>query len=265
MEVDPMMAQVCTLRAHLAGYSSSEINISGFNSYSNPKLPPMVLTPSNGDPTLISAPDNVVPGKAQSAWKAGLQAVNVGNMAEATAKFQAAVTAVPKFAPGWNALGLVHGAQQKIPESREAFERAIAADPKLLAPYVNLARLCIRTQDWDAAAKTADAYLKADPKHQFPEMYLHQAVARYWLQDLAGAETSAQLAARSDQTRKGFRAEYVIGRILLAKGDASGARQHIAKYLELDPNTGDVEQIKAELQNLDQPDPKAIEPDLEQP
>jgi Tfp pilus assembly protein PilF len=265
MEVDPMLTRVCVLRAHFAGYASSTIDISGFNSYSNPKLPPLVLTASSGDPTVIKEPENGVPSKAQSAWRAAMKAIDSGKTADAGVQLQAAVTAVPKFAAGWNALGLVNGNVGKTAEARDGFEHAIAADPKMLPPYVNLARVCIRTADWECASKTAEAFLKVDIKHQYPEMYLHQAVARYQLKDMAGAESSAQQALRLDQSKKGYRAEYVLGRILLAKGDAAGARERISKYLELDPNAGDVEQIKTELQNLDKPETQAVHPDLELP
>ena len=266
MEVDPMLTRACTLRAHLAGYTSTAIDISALNSYSNQKLPPLVLTPTSGDPTVISVPEDAVPSKAASAWKAAMKALDAGKMGEAGEHMQAAVAAAPKFAGGWNALGLVYGTQQKDAESRDAFQHAIAADPKLLPAYVSLARVCIRTKDWDGAAKTAEALLKADSKHQFPEIYLHQAVARYQLKDLAGAETSVQEAIKLDQSRKGSRAEYVYGRILSAKGDVAAAREHITKYLALDPNSPDVDVIKAELQNLDKPvEARGVEPDLEYP
>ena len=39
----------------------------------------------------------------------------------------------------------------------------------------------------------------------------------------------------------------MLGRILEAKGDAAGAREHISKYLELDKNTPDAEAIRTHL------------------
>lgn len=265
IEVNPLLTRVCTLRAHLNGYASTEIDISGFNSYSNPKLPPLVLTPSHGDPTVIGTPESGVPAKALAAWNKGIKAIDGGDMATAIAQFQAVVAAVPKFAPGWNALGLVYGTQAKAPESRDAWEHAIAADPKLLPPYVNLARLCVALHDWNCAAKNSDALLKLDVKRQYPEMYLHQAVARFELKDLSGAEASVGQALKLDSSRKGARAEYVLGRILLAKGDTAGAREHISKYLQLNPNAADVEKIRAELQSLNQSESAPEEPDLELP
>jgi tetratricopeptide (TPR) repeat protein len=118
--------------------------------------------------------------------------------------------------------------------------------------------LCLKTKDWTGAAKAADALIKADPKKTYPEIYLHQAVARYALKDLDGAAASVQEAIQ----RKIPRAEYVFGRILEAKGDAAGAREHISKYLELDKNTPDAELIRAHLQNVGKPDAAGPEPEL---
>ena len=54
-------------------------------------------------------------------------------------------------------------------------------------------------------------------------------MARYRFKDLDGA---AMAARKRPSRRKIPRAEYVLGRILEAKGDAAGAREHISKYLE---------------------------------
>ena len=64
---------------------------------------------------------------------------------------------LPKSAQAWHALGVIDESLQKTSEARAAYEHAIAADPKMVPPYVMLARLCIKTKDWDCAAKTADA------------------------------------------------------------------------------------------------------------
>jgi tetratricopeptide (TPR) repeat protein len=129
----------------------------------------------------------------------------------------------------------------------------------MLAPYLALARLCIKTKDWQCAAKNVDALIKIDTKKTVTEVYLHQAVARYGLKDLDGAAASAQQAIQL----KFARAEYVLGRILEAKGDAAGAREHISKYLEMDKNTPDADVIQAHLQNIGKPEASALDADLE--
>ena len=151
---------------------------------------------------------------------------------------------------------------KKQAEARAAFEHAIEADPKLLPAYVMLARLCIKTKDWEGAEKAAAALMKADPKHPYPEIYLHLAVARYGLKDLSGAEKRARSPAiRSTHQRP--RAEYVLGRILEAKGDTTGAKEHMAKYLQLDPAPSDVDQVKQHIAGIGKSTAAAIDPELE--
>jgi tetratricopeptide (TPR) repeat protein len=188
-----------------------------------------------------------------------MKALDSSNFPEAAAQMQAAVAAAPKFAVGWHALGVVQEKQQKLAEARDAYEHAVEADPKMFQAYVTLARLCLKTKDWQGAAKAADALIKADSKKTIPEIYLHQAVARYGLKDLDGAAASAQEAIQ----RKVTRAEYVLGRTLEAKGDAAGAREHITKYLEQDKATPDAELIRTHLQNMGKADSAGPEPELE--
>ena len=263
MEVDPLRTRSCVLRSSYPGYNSSQIDISGFNSYTDPNLPPLVLTPQAGDSNLIVTTDVGVPSRAMKEWKAATKALDAGDLAETVRQLQAAVQAAPKFTQGWNTLGLVYYHLQKPAEARDAFGHAIESDPKALPAYLSMARLCIKTKDWPEAMKTADALIKADTKKQYPEIYLHQAVARYGLKDLDGAEASAKQAIRLDLVHK--RSEYVLGRILAAKGDLGSAREHISKYLELDPNASDVELIRAHLQNLGKAEAAGVEPDLELP
>ena len=126
-----------------------------------------------------------------------------------------------------------------------------------------LARLCLKTKDWECASKATDEEIKLDLKHTYPEMYLHKAVVQYQMKDLAGAESSVQEAIRMDPKHRRAREEYILGRILLAKGDVAGAKEHINKYVELDPNSADIDAIKTELQTLGNAGATAPEPNLE--
>jgi len=52
-----------------------------------------------------------------------------------------------------------------------------------------------------------------------------------------------------------------LGRILEAKGDMAGAKQHMNRYLELVPKAIDADVIKAHIAQMGQPG--APEPDLD--
>lgn len=261
MEVDPMLTRQCSLRATLKGFTSTEISISSLNSYSNPNLPPLVLSAAGGDPNTLTLSNDNIPSKAAPAWKAAIKALDAQNLSEVSHQLQLAVEAAPKFTQGWSVLGLVDEKQDKLAAARDAFQHAIESDPKNIPPYLSLTRVCIKAKDWDAAAKAADALLNADTKKMFPDAYLHEAVAKYWLKDYDGAQASAEKAIAQDKVHR--RSEYVLGRILEAKGDSAGAIAHITKYIELEPNSADAERVLAHLAALQKPGLTAVEPDLE--
>jgi hypothetical protein len=263
MDVDPLRPRSCFIRATHNGYTSTTVDVSGLDGSTKTTATVDTLVITNGrivDPYAIISNDSNMPSKASAPWKAAMKALDNRNDAEAATQLQAAVAAAPKFAIGWHALGVIEEKQlQKLPEARDAYEHAIEADPKMLTPYLALARLCIKTKDWQCATKNVDAVIRIDTKKTVTEIYLHQAVARYGLKDLDGAMASAQQAIQL----KIPRAEYVLGRILEAKGDAAGAREHISKYLGMDKGTPDADTIQVHLQNIGKPEASAVDPDLE--
>jgi len=259
MDVDPLNSRKCALRASHPGYQSSSIDISALDGYTNTviNMDVLVLTSAAANPYTIQISESGVPSKAGPGWKAAMKAVDERNLPEAAVQLKAAVAAAPKFAIGWHALGVVQENMDKLPEARDAYQHAIEADPKMFAAYVTLTKADLRAKDWEGAAKTADSLIKADSKKTYTEIYLHQAVARYQLKDLDGAAASALEAIQ----HKVLRAEYVLGRILEAKGNAAGAREHMTKYLDQDKNTPDADAIRKHIENIGTLG--VAEPDLE--
>jgi Flp pilus assembly protein TadD len=252
MDVDPMRTRACRIQATHAGFVSTSIDISALNGYLNTTvtLDPIIITYEAADPYAIIASINDVPLRARSKWKAAMKAIDAGDYPETRRQLEEAIRVAPKFALGWRALGIVLEFQNMFKEAREAYENAVKFNPKLLPAHVTLLRLCIKTKDWEGATKTADALIKADKKRLWPEAYLHRAVALYELKDFESAAISAQEAIRLDPNHTNPRTEYVLGRILEAKGDLAGAREHISKYLGLDEKAPDADRIRMHLQNL---------------
>lgn len=266
LEIDAFATRSCVFRASHPGYASTTIDASNLNLNSHDtklQVPPLVLVGASLDPYTIHVSGDSMPGRARGPFEKAMKALDMHQTDEARRQLEAAVAAAPKFAQGWHALGVVDDRSGKTAEARDAYMHAIEADPKLLPPYVTLARLCIITKDWQCAAQTADTLIKVDPKHTYAEIYLHRAVAQYGLKDLAGAEESAREFIRLDTRHTKPRAEYVIGRILEAKGDAAGAREHISKYLELQPGAPDAELVQGHLLGMGKPENAAVEPELE--
>jgi tetratricopeptide (TPR) repeat protein len=266
MKIDPFRPRACVLRATHAGYTSSSVDVSGINTTSRATtatLPAVVISPTTADPYRIEANESNMPGKAKAPFHAAMKALDANNFTEAGKQLEAAVAAAPKFAQGWHALGILDEKRlDRFQDAKAAYQHAIEADPKLLTAYVTLTHVCLKTKDWQTASQTADALIKADPRHAFPEIYLHRAVALYGLKDLAGAESSVQEAIKLDPQHKRPREEYVLGRILEAKGDTKGAAEHMATYLGMDPGTPDSSVIKSHLENMGKPNAPEAELEL---
>lgn len=264
MNIDPLESRNCVIRATHAGYSSTEVEVSGVDTtHTTLELPPIKIHASAADPYTLNFSPNNITLRAKGDWNAAIKSLDAQNLSDVAQHLEAVVAASPKAPQAWHALGVVDDKLDKPAEARAAYEHAISVDSKMLPAYVTLTRLCIKTKDWSCAARTADALIKVDSKHSYPEIYLHQAVARYELKDLAGAEESVQEAIRLDPKYQRPRAEYVLGRILEAKGDMAGAKEHMAKYLQMDPAPQDIQSVRAHIDNIGKPGAGVADPDLE--
>lgn len=262
MDVDYMATRRCFIEATLAGYESTQADISSVNPAVsvNVDLAPIKLSLKGSNPYQLGGAEKDIPAKGHAEWTAAMKAINAGDTPGATAQLKAAVAANPKFALAWHNLGVLNDLQRDVPGAREAYAKAMEANPKALAPYAALNRLLLREKDWAGVLKQSAALIPLDKDRIFAEAYAFQAAAHLNLKDLASAEAAANEALNPKAKRTYPRAEYVLGRILEAKGDAAGAKQHMLRYLELVPAAEDAAQIKAHIDGMGKPG--APEPEL---
>jgi tetratricopeptide (TPR) repeat protein len=259
------------MRAVLPGLLSSRVDLDkiGLSDYRQGQvlnMPDLVLSPrdtgGSGQVDLVS--ENDAPGKAKAPYKLAMKALDASNTGEAIKQLQLAVMAVPKFADGWNILAAVCEQQGRLMEAKDALQHAIEANPKLVSPYLRLARISNKLGDWNAAAKNEDALVKIEPR-LYPEIYFQQGITRFELKDLAGAEQSLKTAQSMDSAHRLHRTEYVLGMLALAKGDMAGAKEHIMNYMNSDPTTPDIEKIQVQLDNLGKPEASILQIPLQRP
>lgn len=267
MDFDPMLTRVCRLEAELKGYTSSSIDISDLNGYLSTEhaLPPLVLYVKGSDPRVIREETEDVPGPAKGAWKDVLKALGTGNVQEITDHLKAVVAAAPKFARGWDSLGIAYETLLMSEQARDAYTHATELDPKMTVAFVTLSREDVLAKDWQGAITTANTAIRLDVKHMYSEVYLHRGVAEYELMNLAAAEADVKKSLEANYKTEKYRGEFVLGQILAAKGDVAGAKAHITKYLELAKTPPDVELIKPYLDALGKPEAAALQIDPERP
>ncbi|MGA3204591.1 MAG: tetratricopeptide repeat protein, partial [Bryobacteraceae bacterium] len=237
----------CALRALLAGYESSRIELSYERLYFSPELPVLTLHPAG--PMQQDAPVQLS-GAAAKSWNLAMKALNAKNWGEAERLLRITLHAAPDFATAWNSLGAACQYQQKTDNARDAYRQAIKLDPDLLTALLNLTRIELGAGHWAEAAHQAESLIKADTTHHYLEAYLNDAIARFEMHDLDGAEAALKTALPMDQKHELPRLEYFMGAVLGAKGDRDGGAEHLRKYLELAPNGSDAGEVKTYLDNL---------------
>ncbi len=100
---------------------------------------------------------------ARAAFQRGEKALQAGQLDEAAAAYQEALSASPRFAEALNGLGSVLFRQGKRAEAVLKFQAAIAAEPGLKLAYFNLGYAARKTGDFPVAEGAYATYVKLDP------------------------------------------------------------------------------------------------------
>ena len=134
-------------------------------------------------------------------------------------------------------------------KSRQAFEKAIAADPHYIPPYLGLAQLELQNQEFEPAVETAGKALELDPSIGVANFI--QAIGNFKLNRLDAAEKSAQMAEKGPhQNMPDLHALHA--EILLQKQDYPDAAAQMRAYLKEFPQGRFADQMKKDLQQIEQ-------------
>ena len=139
----------------------------------------------------------------------------------------------PELAPAWSELGTARQRLSQTAGAEQALRRALEADPKYLKPYAQLAELLGDEERWADSLALAERALRLNPAG-FPQVVCEHARASLHMGNLEAAEKSAREAVADDLDRAVPQAEYILGEVLEARGDRTGAVERMKKYLSLD-------------------------------
>jgi len=97
--------------------------------------------------------------------------------------------------------------------------------------------------------ETTSKLLALNPVN-FPDAYFFNGVANLHLKNLDAAEKSARQGLRVDDGHQIPKMDYLLGMILLQKGDYPGATEHMTQYLHLAKLPSDVAEANKELAEI---------------
>jgi tetratricopeptide (TPR) repeat protein len=160
-------------------------------------------------------------------------------------ELERAVAAYEKFAEAWYLLGETRLLLGDSDRAREAYERAILADPGYTDPYLALASMELKSRRPEEAIRFANRALERNP--YLGEARLTRALALY---NLGKSETAKQVLR--DLLGSGEAALYprvheILGEVLASERDFRGAAMEYREFLKLEPSSPLGQRVRAEL------------------
>ena len=191
----------CEIRANLPGFRADSVNLSGRRFMDNPDIGTIILRRiANVEGFTFSMTTALAPKDAKKSYEKGLGLIKKNKLVEALTEIEKATTAYPKYAIAWFDQGRLYEAQKRPEDAQKAFEAAIAADPKYVKPYVNLAMIHGAKKDWAKTAEVSAKGIRLNP-FEYPQLHYVNAVSNLNMGKLDDAEKAAAEAGKLD-TRK---------------------------------------------------------------
>jgi TolA-binding protein len=239
----------CEIRAVVEGYQPSSHLLTG---------PPELTTMDAGTIRLvriagvqgsaISVTSMLVPNNARKEFEKGDKDAQDKKLKTATEHLEKAVAEYDNYAAAWNALGGVYASSHDTEKARQAFIKAIAVDPKYLPPYMNLATLQLRNQEYEDCVATAGKALELDPA--IPLANYLQAAGNFKVSRLDEAEKSAKEVEKGPH--ENLQQVYpLLAQIFLLKHDYPNAAAQMRSYLKQWPKGPYAAEMKKGLDQIE--------------
>lgn len=241
----------CELRARLAGYQSSRLDLNGNSSLGPVNAGTIWLVPlSKVQGTLVSATDMAAPKPARKAFEGAQNAFKKNKLDDVEKNLNKAIELYPNYAAAWSGLGQLYQVTKRNEDARRAYSSAIAADSRYVGPYIQLAHLAGLEHKWQEVADLTDRALALDPV-DFPEGYFYNSIAHYQLKNLDAAERSARKAQRLDSLHLLPQVHLVLANILQQKHDIAGTIEQLHMFVNFAPPSDSVQEARSRLQKLE--------------
>ena len=182
---------------------------------------------------LVAPADPSPTEKAIIAYNNGVDAINAGDKAAAETSFLDAVAKNPDLSAGWQALTQLAYQKKDWAKTLEYGRKATDLDPSLTGLLPMLADAAKQSGDKAAAAEFGAAAAAANPEAAASDFY-KQGIDAYNKKHMKEAEAALTKAV---EAKPDFaNAHFWLGMAQFNLNKGAAAKEHLSKYLELDPN-----------------------------
>ena len=194
------------------------------------------------------------PAEARRVFDQAEQAARENRTAEAVQGYERAVSLAPRFAEAWCRLGELQLNSHQLEAARKSLQAAMEADPDYAAPYGLLARLEHDTGDWKGLLATTERMMRIDPGENRLN-YMYNAVANYNLHNAEAAERSIREAIRLDTGHEYPECWRLLGEMLRQRGDYAGAAAQYREFLRFAKPGPETDAVRARLADVEKRPP----------
>ena len=178
--------------------------------------------------------------QAALSYNAGVDLLNGGDRPGAEAKFVEAVGKNADLPQAWQALTQLAFDKKDWAKTLEYGQKAVDLDPSVGAIFAMLATAATQSGDKKAAAQWQAKYDEANP--DTPEILYNKGIDAYNKKKLKEAEG---LLGKAVEAKPDFAlAHFWLGMTSFTLNKKAAAREHLQKYVELDPSGSEVATAK---------------------
>ena len=238
----------CDLIAELPGFRSDQISLGRRRAMDNPDVGVIVLHSLGGPTTsVISATTLQAPKKAAASYDKAMREMTKknGDPEKAAKELEKAVEEYPQFAAAWSLLGDTRAKMENEAGAREAYEKAVEADPGYLRPYPALVQMAMEAKDWERTSELSEKMLSINPG--MTQVRYYQAVAQFSLGKIDDARVTAMSIQSGPDAAQFPQTHQMMGIIYSQQGAFSEAAKEYRHYLKAAPDAASAEQIKKQL------------------
>ncbi len=238
----------CIVRADLAGYQSTQIQLAKRSMFDNPNVGEVTLSRLEGisgyatSRTVSAAPNKAVKSYEWAVKEGSKPRSNLKKMAE---RLESAVAEDSGFTAAWDLLGQVRLGSGLNEDAIEAFKQAVAGDPDFYPVYSRLVPLLARSGDMEGTIELGTKAL---------ELNIHLDDVRFFLAgaQLRSGENEASIATALEMVQRDAVTEYpqayqFLGAAYANTGDFESSAKYFRQFLKVSPQATAANPIQKQL------------------
>jgi len=210
----------------------------------------------------VDAAELAIPSNAKKEYGKACDSLASGKTEDVEKHLRKATEIFPKYSASWVLLGQLLEQRPDLAASRDACQKAAAADSRYIQAYLCLADVSAHQGDWSDVLAQSQAAIAIDPAND-EAAYVYKGSANYSLHQLPEAETSAlkALAIENARTykdqedkerRSDPRVHVLLAQIYDAKGETAKEIAELREYQKTLRNPQAQAMVEQSLKELEQ-------------